>query len=503
MKILLISLPDPPGIHVFRFHSAGFGSSFVMPHPKHRYEVYPPIYETYVAPILENQGHEVRILDCQSPNLEVDEILEEIEKQRSSLIVSRICLPSYYNDLEIMGRIKETFPDVPLVGWGGICKVFPEEVLEESQLDIVLRVVELEEILPEFVKAYEKNKIGNVLGVSFKENGEISNTSNRPFNKNLDAIPIPAYHLLNMKKYVAQEARYIPGGSKDKFIPVFSVSGSRGCSFNCVYCPYPTTYGPWRGRSPDKIVDEIEVLVRKYNIHTIWFHDQTFSMIPKRTIRLCDEIIKRGLDIHWATETRVDRLEPEVLRKMKESGCGRLEVGVETGDPTLLKTVGKRGLTTERVEKTVAAIRKEGIIVETNFLVGLPGQTWDSIKKSVELIKRINPDILTAMIVTPYPGTPLYKMAEEKNWLLTKDWSKYTLFEPVFNMPKFTAKDMKEAHSYLYLQYAINKEKMEMINAFHNLKFATLTKKLASNIPRLLLRLPSIIRNKLMEKEEK
>lgn len=503
MKIFLISLPDPSGIHVFRFHSAGFGSSFVMPHPKHRYDVYPPIYETYVAPILEHEGHDVRILDCQSPNLETEEILKEIEKQNPAVIVSRICLPSYYNDLEIMDKIKETFSDVPLIGWGGICKVFPEEVFKESQLDIIFRVVELEEILPEFIKAYEENRIGNVPGISFKKNGEIFHASNRPFNKNLDAIPIPAYHLLNMKKYVAQESRYVPGGSKDKFIPFFSVSGSRGCSFNCVYCPYPTTYGPWRGRSPEKIVDEIEVLVRKYDIHTIWFHDQTFSMIPKRTIRLCNDIIRRGLDIHWATETRVDRLTPEVLRKMKESGCSRLEVGVETGDPTLLKTVGKRGLTIERVEKTLSAIQKEGIIVETNFLVGLPGETWDGIKKSVELIRRINPDILTAMIVTPYPGTPLYKMAEENNWLLTKDWSKYTLFEPVFSMPNFTSDDMKEAHSYLYLQYAINKEKMEMLNAFHNLEFATLAKKLASNIPKLLSRLPSIIQNKMRQKKEK
>lgn len=148
MKILLISLPDPAGIHVFRFHSAGFGSSFVMPHPKHRYDVYPPIYEAYVSPILEGQGHEVRILDCQSPNLEAEEILKEIERQSPSLIVSRICLPSYYNDLKIMDRIKEAFPTIFLVGWGGICKVFPEQVLKESKLDAVFRVVELETILP-------------------------------------------------------------------------------------------------------------------------------------------------------------------------------------------------------------------------------------------------------------------------------------------------------------------------------------------------------------------
>jgi len=501
MKILLINLPDPAGIHVFRFHSAGFGSSFVMPHPKHRYDVYPPIYEAYVSPILEGQGHDVRILDCQSPNLEVEEILREIDRQSPSLIVSRMCLPSYYNDLKIMGRVKEAFPTVFLVGWGGICKVFPEQVLKESKLDAVFRVVELETILPEFVTAYEESRVESVAGVSFRKNGEIVHASDRPFNKNLDALPIPAYHLLDMKKYVAQESRYIKGGSKDRFVPFFSVSGSRGCSFNCVYCPYPVTYGPWRGRSPEKIVDEIEVLVRKYNIHVIWFHDQTFSMIPKRTMSLCDGIIRRGLDIHWATETRVDRLTPELIGKMKESGCGRLEVGVETGDELLLKTVGKRGLTPERVEKTIDAIKNQGIIAETNFLVGLPGETWDRTKKTAELIKRIKPDIVTAMIVTPYPGTPLYKTAEENKWLLTKDWSKYTLFEPVFSMPKFTAKDMKEAHAYLYLQYGIYRERLETLDALRRLEIITLAKKLA-RATRLLPHVPSLVRNRLRKKEE-
>jgi len=497
MKILLISLPDPPGIHVFRFHSAGFGSSFVMPHPDHRYDVYPPIYEAYAAAILENLGHEVSILDCQSPNLELKQILTQIEKDDPEVIVSRICLPSYDYDLNMMSDIKETFPNVFLVGWGGVCKIFPEDVLKKSRLDMVIREVELECALPEVIEAFENHKMKGVDGVSFKANGQIIHNPNRPFNKNLDIIPLPAYHLLDMGKYVAQESHYILGGSEDRFIPFFSVSGSRGCSFNCLYCPYPVTYGPWRGRAPEKIVDEIEVLVKQYNIHAIWFHDQTFSMISQRTVKLCDEIINRGLKIHWATETRVDRLNPPLLRKLKESGCARLEVGVETGDPELLATVGKRGLTVEKIEQTIEAIRNEGIIVETNFLVGLPGHSWESIRKTSELIKRINPDILTAMIVTPYPGTPLYKMAEKNKWLLTKDWSKYTLFEPVFSMPGFTDKDMKNAHTFLYRQYAINKEKREIAEAFRNKDFKTLAKNFASNLPKLLAQLPNIVKDKL------
>ena len=139
MKVLLLSLPDPSGIHVFRFHAAGFGSSFVMPNPEHRYDVYPPIYETYAAAILENQGTEARILDCQSPNLGLTEISEEIARYDPSMIVSRICLPSYHSDLEIMTEIKKTFPDILTVGWGGMCKALPEEPenVEDALQDIL------------------------------------------------------------------------------------------------------------------------------------------------------------------------------------------------------------------------------------------------------------------------------------------------------------------------------------------------------------------------------
>lgn len=496
MKVLLVNLPDPPGIHVFRFHAAGFGSSFVMPSPDHRFDVYPPIYEAYAARILEDMGHKVSILDCQSPNLDLARICAEIAEGKPDMVVARICLPSYEFDLDFMSKIKENFPDTQLAGWGAVCKFFPDDMLKRSGLDLVIRGVELESPLPRLVTELERNKIEAAEGISFKSTSGFVHNPEHPFNNRLDKIPLPAYHLLDMKKYVAQESRYVLNGSDDKFIPCFSVSGSRGCSFHCVYCPYPVTYGNWRGRAAEKIVDEIDHLVNTYDIHTIWFHDQTFSMVPKRTIKICDEIINRGLDVRWATETRVDRLTPRLLERMKESGCARLELGVETGDRELLAAVGKRGLTLERVKETVEEVRKRGIIVETNILVGLPGHSWESIKKTAELIKEISPDILTAMIVTPYPGTPLYKMAEEKGWLLTKDWSKYTLFEPVFSMPGFSAKDMKEAHSFLYRQYAISKEKREIAEAFRKKDVKTLAKKFASNVPKVLGQIPRIIREK-------
>lgn len=497
MKTFLLNLPDPPGIHVFRFHSAGFGSSFVMPHKNHRYDVYPPIYEAYAAAVLENEGHKVSVLDSQSPNLPLKQILTEIERQNPEVIVSRICLPSFDHDLDLLRQIKRAFPDILFVGWGGMCKVFPQEVLEKSTLDMVIRAVELESSLPEVVSAVENGRTKDIAGVSITKDGKIVHGPDRPFVKNLDAIPLPAYHLLDMKKYVAQESRYVYGGSEDKFIPFFSVSGSRGCSFNCMYCPYPVTYGPWRGRSPNKLVDEIEILAENYGINTIWFHDQTFSMNLKRTEALCDEIVTRGLDIHWATETRIDRLNPAILQKMRDSGCSRLEIGVETGDPYLLKTIGKRGLTTEKIERTVQAIKDKEIIVEANLLVGLPGESWTSIENTVKLMKRVKPDIVTAMVVTPYPGTPLFRMAEENGWLLTKDWEKYTLFNPVLSYPEFTNKDIMDARRYLYRQLTIHGRMQKIVGDLRNLKMTEAAKTAVSNIPVFLKNLPSIVKNKL------
>lgn len=364
MKVILLNLPSPPHRNIYRDYAGGFGLATPSKRTKHGHDIHviPPLFDAYAAAILEKEDVKVSILDAQVRDLNLTQLLQYVEKQRPNIVVGRISLPSFHDDLEVMNRIKETNSFPVIIGWGVTCKVLPEEALMKSNLDLVIRD-ELEFTLPEVVKTIEANgELNEVKGISFKQNNKIIHNSNRPTAENLDVLPLPAYHLLDMEKYVVRESLFYPESSEGKLTRFFSVLSSRGCSYTCIYCPYPIGFGqPWRAMSAGKTVDEIEHLAKNYNVKGIWFRDQTFSMDIKRSMAICDEILDRGLEIRWVCETRADKLPSDLLKKMRRAGCTWVFIGVETGDPHLLRTIGKPGYTIEKIEQAFRMARQEGI----------------------------------------------------------------------------------------------------------------------------------------------
>lgn len=496
MSVLFLNLPNPRGIQVNRDYCGGFGSAFPMKENVKR-NVFPPIFDAYAAAVLESKGFIVNIIDAQAQNLQESELLRRIEAENPKVVVARVSLPAFENDLYIMKKIKRRLTSATFVGWGSVCKVEPTVVLEKSELDIALRD-ELESTLPEVVEKIVSHKtLSSIEGISFRNQGRIVHNQPRPYEKDLDSLPFPAYHLLPMDEYVASESYFFPDGSKNAFVPFFTMLASRGCSLNCLYCPYPTVFGPWRGMSAKRVVDEMEALVNGYGIRVVWFHDQTFSMFVKQTEKLCDEITNRGLDVTWACETRVDRLSMPLVRKMKSAGCSRIQVGIETGDPELLKKLGKRGCTVEAIEKTLSFIQNEGILIEANFMVGLPGDSWKAVKNTADLIKRIRPDDVAVSIATPYPGTPLLRIAKEKNWLITQDWKNYSTKHPVMNMPGFSDKDAKEARRYLYHLAHVKSRIRKIVKMAEKRRLWSMMRESALALPELFAYLYSVAKMKI------
>jgi anaerobic magnesium-protoporphyrin IX monomethyl ester cyclase len=450
MRVLFLNLPNPPDCFVNRDYCGGFGSAFPSS-GSFQHTIFPPIFDAYAAAVLENEGHKVSILDCQTRNFPFSQVVTELEKENPDVVVCRICLPSLESDLQAISTIKKKLQKTVFVGWGSICKVEPEMVLKKGELDLVIRG-ELEFCVSDVLKAVEgQTSLNAVSGISFKRSGEIIHNKNRDFKDDLDLLPFPAYHLLDMDKYVANESYFFSEGTSNKFMRFFRVLSSRGCPFSCIYCTYPVILEGWRGVSPKRVVDELECLRDKYDVQAIWFQDQIFTLSPQRTMKICDEIINRGLDIAWACQTHLDRLPSGLIKKMRKAGCSRVEVGVETGNPHLLRTVGKRGLTIEKVEGTIRLMQKVGIMVEANFMVGIPGESWKTVRDTGKLISRISADSVVISITTPYPGTPLFKMAKKEGWLVTEDWSKYNTRNAVMSLPGFSDKDVKRARWYLYL----------------------------------------------------
>ena len=380
----------------------------------------------------------------------------------------------------IISLIKEKLPNIFLVGWGSLCKMAAQEVLDKSKLDLVVGEAELEFVVSQVLERIQSGKSPD--SATLQNKVRYVDYSENQIVRNLDMLPPPAYHLLNMKEYVAEEYGFVPGSSRNRMLQFSSVLGSHGCSFNCMYCVYPVVFGKWRGRSPTKMVDDVEVLVKNYSVKVIWFEDQAFSMDVNRAAVICDEIIKRHLDVYWACETRADKLPAELLRKMKKAGCSRIQLGIETGDPSLFKKLGKSGCNLETVTKSIKAIQNEGIILETNFIVGLPGESWETVKGTAAFIDKFKPDVFSVSLATPYPGTELYDLAERNNWIVTKDWNKYGLSKPVLNMPTFTAQDMEKAREYLVSEASFKRQWNQMANDIRHGKLGKVTKDVFANI---------------------
>ena len=411
------------------------------------------------------------MMDAQATGTSGVQLLEKVEESGPEAIISRISLPSFESDLKTADMVKARFPNVPYVGWGSICKVEPGAVFSRSSLDVVIRD-ELEFVILDLMKTLSNGKgLRGVEGISFRTPTGVVHSPSLSVDKNLDELPIPAYHLLDLDKYKAKESYFFPDGSRNRFVNFFTLLSSRGCDFDCLYCPYPVGFGRWRAMAPKKVVDEMEFLVENYGIRVFWFHDQVFTMIPERVEEICSEIVNRKLDVTWACQTHMRKLAVSLVKKMKRAGCTRIQVGVETGDPRLLVSIGKKGCTIEEVERGMRELHKQGILVEANFIVGLPGENWNAIRNTAKIIRRTKPDVVSISMITPYPGTPLFVLAKKKNWIVTEDWSMYSTSQPVLAFPDFSTEDMEEAHRFLYGTFLYGRGVDDLVTTLRNRKF--------------------------------
>ncbi len=418
-----------------------------------------------------------------------------MQKLSPDVIVCRVSAPSFDSDLAWISRLKEALPNTSLVGWGSLCKMASQEVVSKSKLDLVVGEAELEFVILQALESIQKTD--SVHKESLDDRVKYAEYTSQEDNRDLDGLPPPAYHLLDMAEYVAEESGFVPGSPRGSLVRFASVLGSHGCSFNCMYCVYPVVFGKWRGRSPKKIVDDVEVLVKDYGVKIVWFEDQAFSMDVNRATAICDEIIKRRLEVSWACETRADKLPVELLKKMKTAGCTRIQLGIETGDPELFKKLGKSACQMETVTKNIRAIQEEGILVETNFIVGLPGESWETVKNTAAFINRFRPDVFSVSLATPYPGTKLYEMAEANGWIVTRDWNKYGLSKPVLSMPTFTSQDMERAREYLVSEASVKRQWNQMTNDLRHGRLGKVARDIVSNVPQIPRQIYRLSKGKL------
>jgi anaerobic magnesium-protoporphyrin IX monomethyl ester cyclase len=401
----------------------------------------PPFGLALLASLARERGFVPSILDCNALQLGLDKIEEHLPASGPKFVGISATTVLFDNALALAEIVKNKYPTVKIIMDGVHPTILPREVLSSKFVDFVI-IGEGEYSLLELLS--QKNPL-KIKGIGFKENGKIIINSSREIIPDINIFPFPAYDLLPMDKYYSA-----PGGYKRK--PSLGMITSRGCPGRCTFCKGNVLGEKIRFRSAQKIIEEIIFLQNNYGIRDITFYDDTFTTNKQNVRDFCSLILKNKLDLTWCCFSRVDTVDQELLFEMKRAGCHQIMYGVESADKDILKNINKR-ITLEKVKDTIEATKKAGIDTRLAFMLGNPGETEETIKKTIKFAIFLNPDLVSFNITTPYPGTEMFAWADKNNFLLHKNWQKYDLSKPVMELPTISSKKVLEYYKKAYRQF--------------------------------------------------
>lgn len=384
-------------------------------------EPMPPLGLAYIASALEKAGARVNVIDNFVFRSNVDSILNEIKRHQPDFVGISCLTPSATNVFAIARAIRAYNKNIVITLGNIHATVFANSILKKEEVDIIVRG-EGEFIVYELASALIENKpLEGILGISFKRDGDIIHTPDRPINMNLDELPYPAWHLFPYKDY-----GFLPFMDVKK--PGLSILSSRGCPYRCVFCSLLEMSSIYRKRKPSAVVDEFEYLINNFPIKQIGFVDPAFALSRPDAIEICNQLINRHLNkLTWICETRVDLMDKELLSLMKEAGCRRILYGIETGTEESLKTAQKNfGL--KDVQETISCTKNIGIETSGLFMIGFPGETKEMILDTIQFSKILDLDFAKFAITVPYPGSQLYNNLIKSGTFDRTDWENYVTF---------------------------------------------------------------------------
>lgn len=382
-----------------------------------------PLGLEYLVSHLKSNNIDVSLIDATIEELNEEEFVNRLRKIYPDMIGISITTMGLVHDLNGLSLAKKACPNAKIVVGGPHPSAAPIQLMKAVK-DIDFAVIGEGEITTvELINTLENGKdrdinFKDINGIAFRaEDGSIKLTSSRKLIKDLDSIPIPSREFIDFKRVKAG----LPFGRRNPFTIMIT---SRGCPYRCIYCSKSVFGRTYRYRSVENIMDEIEYLI-SIGIKEIRFYDDVFTMIPKNTIKLCDELIKREFDLIWSCGSRVDRISKEMLIKMKDAGCYHISYGVESGSQKVLD-LAKRDMKVNQSKDAFKISREVGLEVSAFVMFGLPGETKETLKETLSLAKAIKPDFISASLVGIYPKTELYGIAESEKLIESIDWCNFT-----------------------------------------------------------------------------
>lgn len=380
---------------------ARIGDSFlakILERAKKRAVNIPVFALGYLAAIFKKNGHQVEYKFNELP-------------LNSDLIIIPSSIVDYRYEIEFAKKIKEK-SSAKIGFFGPFASAQPDLYLEAADFVIINE--------PE--QAVEKISEGRI------PHGKIISQQ----IENLDSLPFPDWSLFPLKKY-----SYRPLLKPKPFIPVLS---SRGCSFNCPYCPYKSYYGHLRQRSVGSVMEELKYLKINYGIKSIQFRDPLFTANKDRARSIAEGMLINNLNLSWGCETHVNCLDHDLIDKLREAGLRSVNLGIESADVQVLSKASRFSAPKIKETEIIGYCQKKGINVAAFYILGLPTDSAKTIKATISYAKRLNTLVAQFFMLTPFPGTELYKQMADR--VTESDWQKFDSFTPVFRHPNLSGGEL-------------------------------------------------------------
>ena len=422
-----------------------------------------PLGMLSVAAYMEKQGHEVHVFDSliyQDKTNDKTHFGASLERIRTAINdfkpgiigITNLFSTQMKKALSVTECIKSVYPNAKIVVGGPHATAKPEEFLSSPSIDIVV-VGEGELTLANIAEYYDGRKdISEVKGIAYMKDGKMQ--TNKPeYIQDLDSIPYPAYHLIDVERYF----EFAMKGRGSRVYDIFyepkreiTMMTSRGCPYECIFCSiHPTMGYKFRHQSPEYVVGHIEILIKKYGANFIHFEDDNLTLNQPRFEKILDIIIEKGLEFGWDTPNgvRADALDFRLLEKAKRTGVRELRIAIESGNEEFLNRVVKKRLKLKDVAETAINCKKLKIPLSAFYIIGFPYETQEQIKQTLdyayEMMKNYNvkPHLNFAM---PLVGTEMYGIAKEKGYLVDEDYTKGRMFGmSALKTEHFTPEDLK------------------------------------------------------------
>ena len=456
-RIPKVVLVNAPYMNVYGVMNVGDNFSF-------------PIGIGYIAAVLKQAGFPVTIFEPEVYKMTEEAVHEYFRGKRPDIVGITCATPNFNGAVRIAEIAKEEC-NAKIVLGGIHASSVPEQILKNyAAIDFIV-AGEGEHTMRELCETIknQEDDFSNIKGLLYRNDGEVSINPPRPFIANLDELPFPARELVDLTKYR-------PNVHLEKGVPSATLITSRGCPARCTFCASFKTLGyRFRMHSPEYVVREIEEIVNKYDIHYIVFVDDTFTINKNRAKQICRMILDKKLDIQWYCFSRVDTIDEDIAKLMKQAGCFSMLFGVESGNADILRNI-KKGITKEQAQQTIRLCNKLGYKTLASFILGLPGETRESIRESVNFAVELSPIIASFNRLVPYPGTEIYEKYYKDKFKDKKDWDD---FVPQGDVPVIELENVSRSQlnhltimAYLkfYLRFSQIFSMLKSIKSFQELK---------------------------------